>query len=64
MPSFYDWCCFSRRCVRVLKVEVKYPTLIPIELKDLVLADLDRTPAVLVGVVGRVIFSCLTGGGH
>ena len=60
-----DWCCFSRRCVLVLKVEVKYPTLIYIELEDLVLADLDRMPEVgLLGVVGRIIFSCLTRGGH
>ena len=59
--SFDDWFCFSRRCVLVvLKVEVKYSTLIPIELEDLVLADLDRIPVVLLGVVGRVIFSCLT----
>ena len=59
--SFDDWFCFSRRCVLVLKVEVKYPTLIVPELEDLVLADLDRIPpfVVLLGVVGRVIFSCL-----
>ena len=65
MYSFDDWCCFSRRCVLVLKVEVKYPTLVIAELEDLVFADLDRMPvAVLLGVVGRVIFSCLAGGGH
>ena len=60
--SFDDWCCFSRRSVLVTKVEVKYPTLVVAELEDLVLADLDRKPApavVLLGVVGRVIFSCL-----
>jgi hypothetical protein len=62
--SFDDWCCFSRRCVLVIKVEVKYPTLVINELEDLVFADLDRKPAVLLGVIGRVIFFCLTRGGH
>ena len=67
-PSKDDCCCFSPRCVLVvLKVELKYPTLIGLvlQLEDLVYADLNRMPeVVLLGVVGRVIFFCFTGRGH